>query len=529
MKHTIEKKHLHSTYLVYIVTIFVFASIAVFGPSLFTLNNRLSTAGMAFASAQEPADINNDNVVNIFDLSTLLSKWNTTDTTSDLNEDGTVNIFDLSILLSKWGVVGSGGTGVLNLPRIPWEGGSNYWKVSNGAQFAKADAAGWDDPSFFPISVFLSKADPSHVTSLKDAGINLYMGVEHSPEIFPLTNITSQGLYAMPHQEEWTPAEVGSNAGAVAWFSSDECDMGYGGCSGDEYNQLSQQQAYVNKIRGYSDGRFVHANFGNGILRTFWSPNTIDDHVQLMDSASADKYTYTSPDVASIIDGGHDAPDWPNGVPVARAYSYGWQADQMKRFQATDSLRPIWTFIETAKPYLGESGALTIQPDQIEGAVWSALIHEARGIAYFQHNNNGVCGNYSIVECADVHTKVKAINATVKSLAPVLNTQSYYNTTETVNGYTYYRYRFNNGTDTMLKTYNGSVYIFAALGMHCNNSSCTSGTVDSTGAKAFMLPVGITGTTVEVVGEDRTIPVTNGQFTDTFSSEYTHHIYKVAF
>ncbi|HEX2700631.1 MAG TPA: hypothetical protein VHM89_10570, partial [Acidimicrobiales bacterium] len=50
--------------------------------------------------------------------------------------------------------------GPLSLPRVPWESGPSYWK-----KFAKADAAGWDDPSFFPIAVHLSK--PSHVDALK--------------------------------------------------------------------------------------------------------------------------------------------------------------------------------------------------------------------------------------------------------------------------------------------------------------------------------------------------------------------------
>jgi hypothetical protein len=256
----------------------------------------------------------------------------------------------------------------------------------------------------------------------------------------------------------------------------------------------------------------------------------MNQQVRLMDSASADKYTYTSPDVASIIDGVHDAPDWPNGVPVPRAYSYGWQADQMKRFQDPAKPRPIWTFVETAKPYLTEAGSLTIQPDQIEGAVWSAIIHEARGIAYFQHNNgSGTCtGNYSIVDCPAVHTKVKAINAGVQALAPVLNTQSYYNNTRVVNGFTYYNYTFNNGTDTMLKTYNGSAYIFAGLGMRCTTSACTAGTADATGSKTFTLPAGVTGTTVTVVGENRTIPVVSGKFTDTFAAEYSHHNYQIS-
>ena len=97
-----------------------------------------------------------------------------------------------------------------------------------------------------------------------------------------------------------------------------------------------------------------------------------------------------------------------------------------------------------------------------------------------------------------------AINAKIQSLAPVLNTQSY-------------QYDFNNNTDTMLKTYNGYAYIFADIGL-----------LESPGTKTFTLPVGVGGASVEVVGEGRTIPVSNNTFTDNFAAEYTHHVYKIA-
>jgi hypothetical protein len=93
-------------YLVLIfLAIIIFSLIAVFGLSLITGNKDQTNIGNSLASATEPADINNDNKVDVFDLSILLSKWNTNDSLSDLNKDGSVNVFDLSILLSKWGVV----------------------------------------------------------------------------------------------------------------------------------------------------------------------------------------------------------------------------------------------------------------------------------------------------------------------------------------------------------------------------------------------------------------------------------------
>jgi hypothetical protein len=490
---------------------------------------------LSTTAAQDPAaDLNNDSQVNIFDLSILLGKWNQGGTQSaDINADSTVNIFDLSILLASWGPVAGSPTGDLALPRIPWEGGPAYWKTTNGPQFAKADAAGWDEPTFFPISVFLGQMQSA--ARYKSLGINTYQGMEHNTNLWPVTDVTNQGMFVQA-QDEFTQAEVGNNTNVVAWFISDECDMGYGGCDHDDdgdgdidqYDGLKIQTGYVNNALSKNDGRYTFANFGNGILRTFWSTDTMDDHVKLVDASGADKYTYTSPGIWEIIDGVHDAPDWPNGVPVARSYSYGWQADQMRRFQDPDKIRPVWTFIESARPYLFEDGALTISPDQIDGAVWSAIRHEARGISYFMHNNDDNCDEGSACEAAN-YARMTAVNAKVKSLAPVINTQSYYNATRVVNGHTFYYYNFNNGTDSMLKTHNGFAYIFAGLGMRCNNTSCSSGTVDGTGSKTFTLPQGVNGTSVEVVGENRTLPVNGSrQFTDAFPAEYSNHVYKVS-
>ena len=50
-----------------------------------------------------PGDLNNDNIVNISDLSILLTNYNTSNATADINSDGTVNVLDMSILLSNYG------------------------------------------------------------------------------------------------------------------------------------------------------------------------------------------------------------------------------------------------------------------------------------------------------------------------------------------------------------------------------------------------------------------------------------------
>jgi hypothetical protein len=65
-------------------------------------------AGVSTTPTSKIGDLNSDNLVNIFDLSILLSNYGkaqaqSTNSKTDLNSDGTVNIFDLSIILSKYG------------------------------------------------------------------------------------------------------------------------------------------------------------------------------------------------------------------------------------------------------------------------------------------------------------------------------------------------------------------------------------------------------------------------------------------
>jgi hypothetical protein len=68
----------------------------------------------------------------------------------------------------------------------------------------------------------------------------------------------------------------------------------------------------------------------------------------------------------------------------------------------------------------------------------------------------------------------------------------------------------------MLKTWNGSAYVFAMI-----DGSSTPG------SRTFTLPAGVSGTTVEVVGENRTLPVTGKSFTDSFANEFSYHVYRV--
>lgn len=72
-------------------------------PTISTTNSNSISTSSPISSFKKTPDLNKDGQVNIFDLSILLRKWNTSTQDEDLNDDGQVNIFDLSILLRTFG------------------------------------------------------------------------------------------------------------------------------------------------------------------------------------------------------------------------------------------------------------------------------------------------------------------------------------------------------------------------------------------------------------------------------------------
>lgn len=65
-----------------------------------------STAATLNATTLTPkrGDVNGDNIINISDLSAVISAWSTNNATYDINKNGVVDIADLSIVLSNWGL-----------------------------------------------------------------------------------------------------------------------------------------------------------------------------------------------------------------------------------------------------------------------------------------------------------------------------------------------------------------------------------------------------------------------------------------
>lgn len=392
---------------------------------------------------------------------------------------------------------GSPPTTLLKLPRIPWEGGPAYWN-----QFPAAKA--WARDTFFPIVLWFNQIDTNQQVAFdKSMGVNTYVGLYEGTD-FKL--FEDNGVYWIG--DGMNPTFDATSKYWVGDFLDDEVDGRFTPAEGRAHlQQLVDERA--------GDGRFKYANFTQIVISQDYPVADNNAYVNdYTDVVSLDKYWYTIPFC-----------DWrpyrsPYPVPVEQAYcrtasSYGKTMQSLTQRDASDgTLQMRWQFIENLNGGAqGDSLVKYIAPGELKGAVMSSIINEARGIIYFNQSLNGPCQSSKVVRDAQVvpnfcgAPQVQAlgqIDGFVTSLAPVINTQSY-------------AYSFGPGLNTMLKTYGDDAYVFAMV----DGSS-------PPGQRTFTLPPDVHGRTVEVVGENRTLPVgADGTFTDAFAAEYSFHVYRI--
>ncbi len=391
-----------------------------------------------------------------------------------------------------------------DVPRSAWEGGPSYYR-----DFPQATAAGWADPSFFPIGVWFAAVRSQEDVDLdKTAGLNTYVELTDNSDI---TLVYQNGMFAIPSGISY----AGQGSETVGWLLEDEADM-FGGPGNGEWTgnhsgegpicspEDAQCGYTVMRTRAAShpsDGRLRYANYGKGVF--MWETDAEAEPFvnAYTDIVSTDIYWYTDPGICE------EAANFV-GIPMRQcrlAANYGAVIDRERDLDARDGRRqPIYAFVEAGAPF-DSGGAITA--NQLAGAVMSSLIHEARGIIYFSQSFGGSCITQHLLRdsCGvAARSAVTKINGQIKQLAPVLNEQSY-------------QYIFNPGLDTMIKEHDGSYYVFTML---------KRGT--SPGSHTLTLPSWMGGSKAEVLFENRTVPVSvTYQLTDTLSAECSYHIYKI--
>ena len=387
----------------------------------------------------------------------------------------------------------AGGGSSLDLPRVAWEGGPAYYQ-----RFASA--SDWTDPSFFPIGIWYNgvSTDAEAVWD-KAHGINSYVGMDPSTSF---SVFTRNGLYWLGPQT--LTGQIASSKNWPGVFLDDEVDGRYGVSAGMTLLRNLKSQAAA--------GKFTYANYTQMVIETDLKDADAQAYVNLPDVVSMDQYFYTTPWCSGSNYRGASRLVAVPQATCRTASSYGKAVSAMQLRNASDGvLTPVWGFVENLNGMPSGDQSLYMTAAQVKGAAMNSIIHEARGLFWFNQSFSGTCRSSNVLR--DAQTKGGAwcgsaavegmgeVNNLVKSLAPVLNTQSY-------------QWTFGTGLDTMLKAYDGYAYVFAM-------------TDGSTGSRTLNLPAGITGTSVEVLNEGRTLTNSNGTFSDTFAAENTYHIYKI--
>lgn len=364
------------------------------------------------------------------------------------------------------------------------------------------------DSSFFPIGVWLeSVVDESGWPVDKGAGVNTYVEPTANSD---LSTIARVGMYALTSR---------TDAGANGRVTSDEVDMwagpGSDGWTGNYPGQgdicipASGRCGYtvMETLAQSSDrNRLTYTNYGKGVL--FWETDAeaarfVNDY---QDVVSADAYWFTDPYICGPGEGGGLLA---GGLPLTedrcrQASNYGATVDRVRSLVEPAGSKPVWSFVELGHPFT-EAEAPTITPRQVVGAVWSSILHGARGIVYFNHSFGGSCQTQHVLrDCGpEMQQTLQQVNGTVTALAPVLNAPF-------VDGLVTPDPRL----DVMAKYYQDELYVLAMP---------LSGPLSDAGVNVGCT----TSDTVEVVGENRTVPMSGGRFVDSFYDGSTMHVYKV--
>ncbi len=350
----------------------------------------------------------------------------------------------------------------------------------------------------FPIAVWLQ--DPSNATRYKAAGFNLYVGLWAGPtegqlaalKAASMPVICAQNAVGLAHRADPT---------IVGWMHGDEPDnaqsitdpatgkQSYGPCIPPE-----RIVADYARLKAADPSRPILLNLGQGVANDDWvgrgSGAKLSDYATYVnggDLVSFDVYPVAGldrPDSADFL--------WyvPKGL------------DRLTHWTA--SRKPLWNCIECTR--IGGDHKPT--PHQVRAEVWMALIHGSRGLIYFVHQFKPTFDEHALLDDPEMLAGVTATNRQIQSLAPLLNSPSL------ANAVTVQSASPNVPIDTMVKR-KGQELTLCAVGMR---NAPAKGT--------FTLPGLTEPTTIEVIGESRTLPLRKGQFSDTFGP-YDVHLYRI--
>jgi hypothetical protein len=352
--------------------------------------------------------------------------------------------------------------------------------------------------NFFPIGVWLQ--DPNNAQAYKNAGVNVIIGMWQGLNQDKLDKLRKARMKVICDQNEFGLKNL-KDTTILGWMHGDEPDNAQAKRNGGQGYDPCIDPAII--IKSYEDikkkdpSRPVYINLGQGVSYINYNgrgecrgnidkyKESTNGYLKGCDLASFDIYPVNNSDAES-----HNNLWYvPKGIDSLRSW--------------TNYKKPVWCVIECTK--IGQRNPRKPTTMEVKSEVWMAIIHGANGYSFFCHSFVTPQDEAALLHDPIMIKSVTAINKQVTSLATVLNspTTTDYATVTSANK--------DVPVDIMTKSYGKANYIFS-VGMRCG---FTTGT--------FSVK---SGSSVEVIGEGRTLKVTDGKFTDEFVP-YGVHLYKV--
>lgn len=351
------------------------------------------------------------------------------------------------------------------------------------------------DPAFFPLAVWLQA--PHNAARFKEAGINLYVGLWEGPTEAQLSALKSAGMPVICDQNEIALKSPQADI-IVGWMHGDEPDnaqplpdnKGYGPpilpkVIETNYGKIQQRDATRPVMLNLGQGVAFDQYIGRGVRRNH--PEDYPEYMRGCDIVSFDIYPAV-----------HDHPD------IAGKLEYVAQGvDRLRKWGRDEKI--VWNCIECSR--IGNTKTKPT-PHQIRAEVWMSLVHGSRGLIYFVHQFEPKFVEASLLVDDELLPAVTDINRQIRELAPVLNSP------DVKDAATLTSAEADVPVDTLCKQHGDGTYLFAV----CMRNRPTRVTLHWKSAS--------NGSVVDVLGENRSISLQNGQCEDTFEP-YGVHLYRL--
>ena len=377
------------------------------------------------------------------------------------------------------------------------------------AEPAKAPYAAWKHgppalPDYFPIAVWLQ--DPKMAPRYKAAGINLYVGLWEGPTEGQLAALKAAGMSVICDQND-VGLRHKDDPTIVGWMHGDEPDNAQSLGSGKGYGPPIPPEKIIadyQRLRAADPARPVMLNLGQGVAWDAWHgrgvrtnhPEDYPEYVKGGDIVSFDIYPAA-----------HDKPAVRGKLEfVARGVQRlaGWAGGK----------KVVWNCIECTRIESDRKAT----PAQVKAEVWMSLIHGSRGLIWFVHEWKPKFNEHALLDDPEMLAAVTAINAEIKMLAPVLNSDTACASFPEIPP----DWKPQPGSEApvawTMRRHEGATYVFA-VGMRDVKGR---GTVRDP-ARPQVLRA---GATAEVMGEGRSVVVGDGQIEDDFEP-YAVHLYRI--